>query len=431
MTSLRGRESHGLTRDRLALEIRRARAPFIVLIVLLVGALVAGAVIARNIRVPLPWQDRYTAQVAVDDAKGVVPGQQEVRISGVPVGRIEKLELVRGRSILTISMDGEDGPIFRNARARLRPRTPLQDLYLNIEDRGDASAGELGEDAVLATERTRTPVDIGRILNTFNADTRTRMEQAIDELGRGLDGRGDRLRAALVELGPFLRAAQRLARENALRQTQTRRLVHNFRLMTEELAGRDRQLTRLVRAGGATFTELASVDDSLDALIAGLPPTLQRMRSAFATLRVTADELDPAFTALQPTARALPAGMRALRDFSVDARPALGALRPSVRELAPLARALRPTAAGLNEAFSRLRPQAPRLNRITAELVPCLLAVQKFFHHTLSIGKFYDEISVIGRVADVVGTGVAGGQGNVKDVNARKHPSCADQEGAR
>ena len=241
------------------------------------------------------------------------------------------------------------------------------------------------------------------MLNTFDGDTRVRMEQAIDEVGQGLGDQGDQFRAALVELAPFLNAARRLTHETAIRRTQTKRLVHNLTLMMGELGRRDDDLHKIVVGGAHTFSELAAQDASLADVLAQFPPTLQQLLPTFATLRKTADELDPAFDALQPAARSLPGALANLRDFSLEARPSLAALRRPVPELTDLVDALRPTADGLDRAFTRLQPQAPRLDSITAKVVPCEYAVQKFFANTISLMKFADARGLVPRGQTVDG----------------------------
>lgn len=377
-----------MNRGRLALEIRRARRPFATLVALGIVAVAAAAYILGSLRTDLPWEDSYTVRVAVDDAKGVVAGKQEVRLSGVPVGRITKVQLDGGRPVLTVSMDRKYAPLYRDARLALRPKTPLNDLYLDVERRGHASAGTVGGGTVLSAERTRTPVDIGRLLNTLDASTRTRTRYAINALGRALPDHGDQLRAALAELTPFLRSAQRLSRVLAERRGHTRRLVHNFRLLTAELGTRQRALTSLVRSGAQTLQTTGRVAAPLEETVAALPSTLHRLRATFADVRAAADELDPALDGLREPARSLPAGLAALQRLSDDARPAIAALRPTVPRLRALVRAAAPTASDLAAAFAELRPQAPQFDDVTAMVVPCEHAVAKFFHNTLSVFKY-------------------------------------------
>src|SRR3712207_7993756 len=58
---------------------------------------------------------------------------------------------------------------------------------------------------------------------------------------------------------PFLRAADRTSDAVADRRRNMKRLVHNLAGLTEALGERDRQLTRLVRDGSATLTEIGRV----------------------------------------------------------------------------------------------------------------------------------------------------------------------------
>lgn len=421
-----------LKSGRMAREVKRARGPAVWLAAAIIMAIASITVMAANLRLTAPWKHGYYARVALDDAKGVVSGgKQQVRLSGLNVGAIEDVQLLHGRPVATIKIEGEDGPLYRDARLRLRPKTPLDDLVLDIEDRGHPSAGKVGwqqlgffgafsggppkGDPILSSQRTTTPVDIGRVLNVFDVDTRSRLKTSIDELGKGLPDHGYQLRATLAQLAPFLSAAQRLSHETAVRRTQTRRLVHNFRLTTEELARRDVKLTQVVRGGAATLTEVADRDASVSDLLTQLPPTMRQLQSTFATVRGTADELDPAFDALQPTARALPAGLAGLRDFSVEARPALHALRAPLPQLTTLVRSLKPTSRGLQTSFTRLRPVTPDVDRITALIVPCEVALSKFFNNTISLGKFSDGRGSIFRGQTI--------DGNAK--NQRALQSCA------
>jgi phospholipid/cholesterol/gamma-HCH transport system substrate-binding protein len=414
--------SRGLDRERIGLEIRRAAKPFAVLVAFLAASFAAWSVIIGNIGLSWPWSNSYETRVALDDASGVVPQGQAVRLAGIEVGLITGLEVEDGQAIATIRLGEEHGPLYKDARLRLRPETPLDDIYLDVEKRGTPAAGELGKDDVLPAGRTQVAVDIGRVLNVFSADTRTRVEQAVDEYGRGLGDGGDDFRNALVQLAPFLEAAKRLTHESAIRRRQTARVIHNLRLMTEELAKRQWDLRVLVRGGAGALGELGRAESSVQETLVELPPTLRRLQTSFATLRATADELDPAFDALQPVARELPSGLEGLRRLGVRAAPSLHALRRPLPSLRALVHELRPTAGGLNESFSELLPVPGRLDRFTALTPPCFPALAKFFHNTNSLGKFADRNSVILRGQAVLGLNSLGGQ--VDDPNQNAAPSC-------
>src|SRR5581483_10264576 len=118
---------------------------------------------------------------------------------------------------------------------RLRPETPLDDMYLDIVSRGTPSAGQLGASSILPAQRTQVPVDVSSVLDVFNADTRARVKASIDTLGQSLGSEGPAFRQALVDLAPFLAAAKRITYETSIRQAETARLIHNFGLVMSEL----------------------------------------------------------------------------------------------------------------------------------------------------------------------------------------------------
>src|SRR3954467_15768155 len=101
-TPLRERESTGLNQALLALESRRALRPIVVMSGLVAIALIAAAIMLKNMNAKMPFSGYYTVQIAIDDAKGVVaPDQQEVRLAGVPVGKIAAARLIHGTPVLT------------------------------------------------------------------------------------------------------------------------------------------------------------------------------------------------------------------------------------------------------------------------------------------------------------------------------------------
>lgn len=412
-----------IDRQRLQLEVRRAGRPALALLVLTAVSIVCALVIFNNNGVTLPWNSTYERQIALDNAKGIVPQKQTVRLAGITVGRIEALKLEHGVPVATISIAPQYGPLYRNAQLRLRPETPLDDMYVDIITRGTPSAGQLPANEILPAQRTQVPVDISSVLNVFNADIRTRVKQSIDELGVGLGPEGSSFKQALVELAPFLAAAKRLTYETAIRQTETARLIHNFGLVTAELGRRDVEVRQLVASGASTLSELGNSESSVQAVINQLPPTMRELESAFTTVRATADHLDPAFDALQPVAAAMPAGLRGLAKFGTAAEPAFAKLLRPLPSLNRLVEALRPTASGLRSSLSALTPVPAQLNYITSLVVPCEPALAKFFQNTISLGKFQTPYSVVLRGETVVG--LSSGGGVIKDADQTAAKSCA------
>jgi virulence factor Mce-like protein len=385
--------------DRLKLELKRASGPFMLFALLCVAGLLTGADILRNLAGDKPWVDYVAYRVAFENVEGVVPGRHELRIAGVKAGSITSSKLVDGTPVMTLNVEKKYAPVYRDARVRIRPVTPLEDMYVDIESRGHARAGELrsGEQGeILPVKQTQSMVEIGRVLNVLDVDARARLAALLTQLGKGLHDNGAQLRAAFAEIAPFLRTAQSMGQALSERRQNLARLVHNFGGMTQVLAQRDKQLASFVTSGDAVLTQLARNDAPLSATLSQLPPTLASMRSAFARLRATEAELDPALRELRPAAAALPGGLAALDRFARDANPAITALRPAVRSLRPLAATVRPTSSSLAGAFEDLKPETPQIDRITALAVPCLGKTSLFLSRLMSITKFGDTANNVG-----------------------------------
>lgn len=414
--------SDGLSRERIKLELRRSVRPVITYIAAAAVALTAFGILLSHVAVTLPWQHPRSYQIAVPDAAGVQPGVQEVRISGLKVGQITGLRLTGGQAVLTISVDNQYPPLYRNAQVELRPQTPLQDMYLDIVSRGTPTAGVLRGGQVLPAGRANLEVDTGIVLDAFDAPVRARLQTLIDELSAGMADHGAQLRGAFVALAPFLNATASFSRQFAIRGFLTRRLVHNLTLLTGVLGSREGELTRLVADGAATLSATSATGPQLSSTIAQLPPTLTQLQSTFATLRAALGQVDPALTALRPAAAALAPGLRALRRIAVSANPALIALQAPVQRLRPLAQSLPATAYSLRGGLATLLPQAPRLDRITAKVVDCETALQGFFQNTPSVFKLSDAYGVLPRGDGAFGTELTGGL--IHDPSLTFGPSC-------
>jgi virulence factor Mce-like protein len=391
-----------LNSERLLLEARRSLKPLILLVVMAGLAAVTFAGIARNITFQRPWQSYRTVRASFDDVKGIFPGGHQVRIHGVKVGIVSKSSLVNGHPVLTLKIEKKWGPIYRDAKLRIRPVTPLQDLYVNVVDRGHPSAGEAKQKDVIAASQTVSPVDVSRVLNTFDADTRERMAILLNELGRGLDDGGVKLRATFASLAPFLHVAEDTTRVLAERQAAVKRVIANFGSLSAALAKRDDDLNKFVVQGNQTLGELARNDQPLAATLTSLGELVPVMRDSFATIENLSGHLDPALTALKPVAADLKRGLSSLQQFGTEATPALAALRPAARDLRTMARTLPATSTSLSNAFSRLRVQAPQFDSLTAQLNPCMDTLNRFMNNTMSVLKYTDANGSFPRADETV-----------------------------
>ncbi|HWF53908.1 MAG TPA: MlaD family protein [Solirubrobacteraceae bacterium] len=381
------------TRDRLKLELKRAAGPGLLYVVLVIAGLATAADIISNLTGTKPWESYKVYRAAFTDVKGVIPGSTSLRIAGVEVGTVTGATLVDGRPVLTLSLESKYAPLYNNAQIRIRPVTPLEDMYVDVSSKGTKSAGVLGQKTILPASNTESPVEVGEVLDIFQPSTRAYLSSLLNQLGAGLSGTGGAdLKASFAAIAPFLVNADKMSAALAARRTDLAQLVHNFGGISQELALRDVQLQGFVDHADQVLGQLADHNGPFASTIQELPGTLGSMTSAFSELRTAEGTLDPALRSLGPVAAALPAGLTALASFSRNATPALVALRPGVQSLKPLAEVLKPTAASLSGAFKQLQPEAPQIDNITALAAhsTCLTYVSQFLNRLMSLTKFGD-----------------------------------------
>ncbi len=138
--------------------IRNHRIDFAAIIVLLVLAvLVTGYVLEHQPAFHL-GQSYYQVNADFSEASAVTAGQgQAVTIAGVPIGQVGGVTVRDGVAVVQMDIEKKYAPIYRNATVLLRPRTPLKDMYLEL-DPGSRSAGRLpagGHDPHLADDPRR------------------------------------------------------------------------------------------------------------------------------------------------------------------------------------------------------------------------------------------------------------------------------------
>jgi ABC-type transporter Mla subunit MlaD len=350
----------------------------------------------------------HEVRFGVDDVTGVVAGKDDVRYKGIPAGTITKVEIVAGHPVLTARIQTKYGQIYRNARAVLRPNTALQDMYIDITDRGSSAAGVAKKADPLPTSQTDSSVHIDDVLDVFGAGERTRLRSLLDNFGNGLRGRGAALRTAFVQAVPFLQVAGRVSQQLAARAPITKRLVHNAALLTTELGRREQTLRALVREGSATLSTLQAGSSDLNATLQALPPTMTAIDSSFTAVRGVLGDVDTAVQSLYPVAGALPTSLAAVNRLNASASPAVRALQDPVQRLVPFAQALAPLSASLSQAVSALRPQVGTIDRVTKDLAACKTGVQGFFQWDASMSKYGDVRGPVPRGNVVIGPQASG-----------------------
>src|SRR5919197_916672 len=129
--------------------------------------------------------------------------EADVRISGVPVGKVKKIELGDdGRSEATIELDQKYAPIPSDSRAILRQKTLLGETYIEMTP-GTNGAPKLKEGSHLPTRNVQSTVELDEIFRSFDKKTRQAFQVWQQQVAKGIQGRAQDFSDALSNLEPF------------------------------------------------------------------------------------------------------------------------------------------------------------------------------------------------------------------------------------
>jgi phospholipid/cholesterol/gamma-HCH transport system substrate-binding protein len=338
----------------------------LVLLVLSVG--VAGYILNHErLRFPFIQSSPYTINADFATGQALTPGQgQEVTISGVQVGQVGNVALSNGQAIVSLQIDPQyEHVIHTNATALARPRTGLQDMFIEINP-GDKSAPVAKPGFTIPVGDTNPEVNVDEILSSLDGDTRSYLDLLVNGAGQGLAGKGgDELAQVLQRFEPTHRDLARVNGAVAVRGRDLRQLVNSLQRLNTALETKQGQIVSLVDASSTVFRAFASQDTNISRAIADLPGTLQQTVQTLARVQSFATLLGPTATNLLPAARALPAANAALSALAKPSAPIVkNQIRPFVVAARPLVRNLQPAAINLAKATPNLTKTFAVINHL-------------------------------------------------------------------
>jgi len=301
---------------------RRGPSPFAVGAVVLAVALLA---IYLGFRKDVPFLNSpYTIKMAVRDTSAINP-RSPVRIAGVEVGRVEKIEHTSpgARSAtMTLAITGKGRPVYDDATAKIRPRIFLEGNFFVDLSPGTPAAGEMDDGDTIPVARTASPVQFAQVLGALKSDTRNDLRQVFLEVGKAQDDGGAR---AFNESLRFQPASYKFAA-----------------IVSEALLGkRPDDLGDLVGDGGVVAGAVESDPGRLRSLIVDFDTTAAALADREGALTAAVGELPSTLRATSPALDALNAAFPDVRRFAEGGRPGVRSLGPTVDATLPLVRQLR------------------------------------------------------------------------------------------
>ena len=315
----------------------------------------------QRLRIPVLEEKPFQLKAEFQTAQAVTPGQgQTVVVAGVKIGDISKVELDDGVAVVTMDIERDFLPIYRNATALVRPRTGLQDVFIEL-DPGSRSVGEFDEGDVLPLKNTQAQINLDEILEALDADTQAYLRILFVGAGQGLEGRAGDLGELLGSLGPINHSLAGLNTVVAERRRNLANLIHNLQVLTGSVAEHDSELAALVASSNEALGAIAEQDLNVQRAVSLLPGTLRTAHVTLDKVNGLARVLGPTLGHLRPFARGLPR----LNDSLIRVATTTPAIRDQIR---PLVRAAREPIGDLRPAARRLARATPRLKVVAGEV---------------------------------------------------------------
>jgi ABC-type transporter Mla subunit MlaD len=361
---------------------------------------------------PTPFKAKpYEIEVPFNEAAQLAE-QSDVRISGVSVGKVQKIEEAPNgqRALATVDIEDQYAPISKGTRAILRTKTLLGETYVELTP-GPSKGPELHDGDTLPRANVAESVQLDEIFRTFDARTRSAFQEWMQQAAVAIEGQGAGLSTAFAEFDPTFTELDQLFRVLDTQRLAVRQLFHNGAVSLRALRGREGQLGELIQSSNAVFQTTARRDRDIEALFRAFPTFEDEQRLTFDRLREFAVNTDPlmrqlvpaaeqlsptliAFSRLAPQMKGFFEGLETVIDNSSTGFPAARKFFRNdfpvlLRALDPFLRNLNPILTGLG--LYRNEISATMANVASATNAVHLSAAGKQIHYLRALGPFGPE----------------------------------------
>jgi phospholipid/cholesterol/gamma-HCH transport system substrate-binding protein len=287
----------------------RARNPVVIGAVSL--AVIAALILAAFRAQDLPLIGGGDTYYAAFSEAGGLKANDEVRIAGVRVGKVEKVELAGDHVRATFRV--ESGAEFgEETHAAIKVKTMLGAMYLALQPAG---AGQLEEGAEIPVERTTSPYSV---IDAFSGLAETSERIDTDQLAESLTTLADLTRNTPEEFKAALDGVSRLSTNIAARDDQINSLLKNLERVSSVLNDRDQDIVALMKDADVLFRALvqrrqavhnllvstSTLSKELTALVqqsrADLKPALTHLDNVVQVLNKNEDNLDNSLRLMAP-----------------------------------------------------------------------------------------------------------------------------------
>ena len=279
----------------------RSRWNLPIYVVYVALSVVIAAYLVVRIGVVLPWNHPYTVTAVFRSGDGILPAN-EVFLNGVPVGRIETVDVRQGEAYVRMRIDDTRAlPLHPDAGAVVRKKNLLGETYVELS-RG-AAAGTMANGGTIPDSRTMAPVDIDQVLAILDPQTRNRLTLLLGGIGNGLLSQGGNLNEEAVSTDTLATQLQGPASELDARKAQVNAIVLELQQLYTTLARQRDEVRQEFATWSDVMGQLASQEKAIGGTLQQADTLLQStdhlLGGEVGDLRSTLDQLPAALTSTQ------------------------------------------------------------------------------------------------------------------------------------
>jgi phospholipid/cholesterol/gamma-HCH transport system substrate-binding protein len=364
---------------------REGRSPFAVGLIALVVILI---LVFLGFTKDIPFTTPYQVKAVFRSSNSLRP-DSPVRIAGVEVGKVKRVDAQEGtdNAVVTMSIDDAGLPLHEDATAKIRPRIFLEGNFFVDLTPGTPGSPELADGGTIGVTQTATPVQLDEVLTALQSDTRQDLRDVLEGLGTALNSepsaaddrdadpsaRGETaaesFNDAYDDIGPAERAQSQVneALLGVEPEQDLARLIDGAARTAAGLVRNETQLGELVSNFNTTVAALASEDSNLRASIRELAPTLESANAALASLNDAFPPTRAFAREILPGVRETPATIAASFPWIEQARGLMSKaeLQGLAQQLSPATRDL----ARLTDDAIELLPQTDLASKCATRVV--------------------------------------------------------------
>jgi phospholipid/cholesterol/gamma-HCH transport system substrate-binding protein len=226
---------------------------------------------------------------------GGLKANDEVRIAGVRVGKVEEVELAGDHVRVRIRVE-KDAKFGQESHAAIKVKTLLGAMYVSLEPAGD---GQMNEGSEIPIDRTSSPYDV---VEAFSGLAERSEDIDTDRLAESLTTFADLMRNSPEEFRAALDGVSALSANIAAKNEQINTLLGNLEKVSNVLDERDEDIIALMRDADVLFRALVQRRQAIHDLLVS---TSRLSRELTLLVRQSREDLKPALTHLESVVQVL------------------------------------------------------------------------------------------------------------------------------